>query len=73
MKFLACCKKFVEFQINLFSKDGTFPLKQANCDYTWARTDYQSYVNFDYNNNFFEIYYSNVSDDGSSDEEFYFF
>ena len=47
MKFLACCQKFVEFRINLFSKDGTFPLKKANRDYTWARRDYKSDVDFD--------------------------
>ena len=53
VKFLVCCKKFVEFQIGL----------------SWARREYESDVDFDYNNNFFGNYYNNVRDDDSSDDD----
>lgn len=69
VKFLACCQKFVEFRINLFSNDGMFPLKKANRDYTWARRDYKSDVDFDCNNNFFEIHCNNVSHYDSGDDD----
>ena len=39
-----CCKKFVDFQINLFGKTESFPLRTIGCRYCWARTD----MDFDY-------------------------
>lgn len=71
VKFLARCKKFVDFQIDPFIKDGTFPLKKINCNYTWARRDYDSDIDFAYNNDSFEIYYNNNNDndDDNSDDD----
>ena len=62
------CKNFVDFQIDLFIKDGLFPLKKINCNYTWARRDYESDVDFDCKNDFFEICHNNGSDDDKSDD-----
>ena len=71
VKFLACCKNFVDFQIDPFIKDGTFPLKKINCNYTWVRRDYDSDIDFAYSNDPFEIYYNNNNDndDDSSDDD----
>ena len=44
VKFLACCKTFVEFQIDLFIKDSTFSLRKINCNFDWTRTDYENDV-----------------------------
>lgn len=44
VKFLACCKKFVEFQIDLFIMDRTFPLRKINCNFDWTRRDYENDV-----------------------------
>ena len=64
MTYIACRKKFVDFQIDLFVKAESFPLRTIDCRYSWARAD----VNFDYEayyDNFLEIYYE--SDDKDSD------
>lgn len=69
--FFACCKKFVNFQIDLFTKDSSFPLKTINCNYAWATRD-EDNVDFDYNDSFFEIYGNeseNDSDYSSENEE----
>ena len=35
--YFACCKKFVNFQIDLFVKTQTFPLRTIDCRYSWSR------------------------------------
>ena len=64
--YIACCKKFVGFQVDLFVKTESFPLRTIDCRCSWARED----VNFDYEtyyDNFLEIYYG--SDDSDSDND----
>ena len=66
---IAFCKKFVDFQIDLFVKTYLFPLRTVYCRYSWARTN----IDFDYEtDNFLEVYYNtdNGSDsDSDSDEQ----
>ena len=62
--YIACCKKFVDFQIDLFVKTDSFPLGTVDSRYSWARTD----VDFDYEtDNFLEVCY-NTDDDSDSNE-----
>ena len=49
---IACCKKFVDFQIDLFVKTDLFPLRTVDCRFSWVRTN----VDFDYEtDNFLEV------------------
>ena len=59
--YIACCKKFVNFQTDFFVKRELFPLRTIDCSCSWARRD----VDFDYDDDFLEIYYD--SDDNDSD------
>ena len=61
--FIDYCKKFVDFQIDLSIKRESFPLRTIDCRYSWARRD----ADFDYDDNFLEIYYD--SDDNHSDSD----
>ena len=61
--FTACYKKFVDFQIDLFVKTDSFPLRTINCRYSVARRD-DTY--FDYDDNFLEIYYDNSDENDSN-------
>ena len=36
--YVACCNNFVGFQIDLFVKTDSFPLRTVDCRYSWART-----------------------------------
>ena len=65
MTYIACCKKFVDFQIDLFVKTESFPLRTIDCRYSWARADVD-FVYEAYYDNFLEIYYE--SDDNDSDD-----
>ena len=67
--YVACCNKFVDFQIDLFVKTDLFPLRTVDCRYSWARVD----ADFDCRtDDFLEIYYNSDSDsnnDNDSDEQ----
>ena len=50
--YVAYRKKLVDFQINLFVKTDSFPLRTVDCRYSSARTD----VDFDHEtDNFLEV------------------
>ena len=34
--YLACCKNFVDFQIDLSVKTESFPLRTIDCRYSWT-------------------------------------
>ena len=63
MTYIACCKKFVDFQIDLFIKIESFSLRTIDCRYneTWTHVD------FDYDDDFLEIYYNSDDDSDNSD------
>ena len=67
--YMACCKNFVDFQIELFIKTDSFELTSINCD--WTR-EYQIQVDSDDDFVFREDMYLNDSDnmfDSSDDDE----
>ena len=37
--YIGCCKKFVDFKIDLFVKAEPFPLRTIDCNYSWTRAD----------------------------------
>ena len=41
--YIACCKKFVDFQIDLFVKTESLPLKAIDCNYVWYRRDHEQW------------------------------
>lgn len=61
--FVACCKNFIDFQIDLFIKASLFPLKKIDCNYPWARgiADFES--------SFLEIYYNDSDNDESDNDD----
>lgn len=62
VKFVVCCKNFVDFQIDLYVKTNSFPLKSVVCNYNWARAEADDHVDFHYCNIFVENY-DNADDD----------
>ena len=46
VSYVACCKDFVDFQIDLFIETDSFPLRSIDCGNSWVRQ--QQEVNFDY-------------------------
>ena len=63
--YVACCKKFADFQIDLFVKPDSFPLRRVYCRYSWARAD----TDFDYKtDDFLEIYYNSDSDSNNDND-----
>ena len=66
LSYIACCKKFVNFQIDLFVKTESFPLRTIDCRYRWTRAD----VGFDYeDDNFIEIYYNSYDNDSNDSDD----
>ena len=59
MTYVACCKKFFDFQIDLFVEIESFALRTVNCRYSWTRTDADFGCGTD---DFLEIYYNSDSD-----------
>ena len=60
---IVCCKKFVDFQIDLLVKTESFLLRTVDYRYSWTRTD----VDFDYKtDDFLEIYY--ISDNNTDNK-----
>ena len=67
--YIACCKDFVDFQIELFIKTDSFELTSIDCD--WTR-EYQIQVDSDDDFVYKEDMYLNGSDnmsDSSDDDE----
>ena len=48
IKFVVCCKAFVDFQIDLFVKTETFPLKKISCNYKQPSVNEEFECDFDY-------------------------
>lgn len=66
VNYVVCCKKFSAFQIDLFLKTESFPLRRVDCRYSYARTDF----GLDYRTDgFLEIYYNSDSGDDSDNNE----
>ena len=64
--YIACCKKFVDFQIDLLIKTESFSLRTNDCRYNETWTD----VDFDCDDNdFLEIYYNSDDDSDDSDND----
>ena len=67
VKFIACCKRSIDHQIDLFVKENSFPLGSVVFNYAWTRENVDSGgIGFDYNDNFMQICCDSesCSDDG---------
>ena len=68
IKFVICCKEFVDFQIDLFVKEESFPLRSVTCNYAFAAKNVETpNIDFDYDDNFMHVCYD--SDSGSDDND----
>ena len=66
VSYVACCKDFVDFQIDLFIETDSFPLRSIDCGNSWVRQ--QQEVDLDYR----DMYWSNSDNSGvfdSSDDD----
>lgn len=68
LTFVGCCKKFVDFQIELFNATS-FQLRSVNCEITREMEQEQQDVDFDYEEEFYLSDYDtdNDSSNDSSD------
>ena len=65
---MACCKDFVDFQIDLFIKTSSFRLRSIDCENTNKQQD----VNFDYEEDMYLSDYNDIDSDvfdSSSDDD----
>ena len=65
---MACCKDFVDFQIDLFIKASSFRLRSIDCENTNKQQD----VNFDYEEDMYLSDYNDIDSDvfdSSSDDD----
>ena len=62
VSYAACCKDFVDFQIDLFIETDLFPLRSVDCGNSWGRQ--QEDIDFDYR----DMYWSD-SDMFDSDDK----